>query len=61
MAEPDVPAPIPPPPPADLAVLQAPQQPGQQVVYLNWSHFKPEFTGNLMRMQKHICFAPMTG
>ena len=31
------------PPPADPAVLQAPQKPGWQVVYLNWSHFKPEF------------------
>ena len=53
MAEPgpqpqDVPAsnpPPPPPPPADPAVPQAPQQPGQQVVHLNWSHFKPEFSG----------------
>ena len=26
--------------PADPAVLQDPQQPEQQVVYLNWSHFK---------------------
>ena len=34
-----------PPPPADPAVLQAPQQPGQQIVDLNWSHFKPEFSG----------------
>ena len=24
---------------------QAPQQPGQQIVYLNWSHIKPEFSG----------------
>ena len=24
---------------------QAPHQPGQQVVHLNWSHFKPEFSG----------------
>ena len=29
----------------DPAVLQAPQQQGQQVLHLNWSHFKPEFSG----------------
>ena len=50
MAEPEpepqnVPAPNPPQPPADPAVPQAPQQPGQQLVYLNWSHFKPKFSG----------------
>ena len=28
----------------DHAVPTA-QQPGQQVVHLNWSHFKPEFSG----------------
>ena len=49
---PDIPAP--PPPPAQPA-LQTPQQPtqlppqpsqqGQQMVCLNWSHFKPEFSG----------------
>ena len=49
---PDIPAPL--PHPAQPA-LQAPQQPaqlapqpgqqGQQMVYLNWSHFKPEFSG----------------
>ena len=31
-----------PPPPADPAV---PQQPGQQLVHLNWSYFKPEISG----------------
>ena len=46
--------PAPPPPPAQ-PTLQAPQQhaqpapqpsqQGQQMVYLNWSHFKPEFSG----------------
>ena len=41
----NVSAPSPPPPPADQAVPQAPQQPGQQVVHLNWSYFKPEFSG----------------
>ena len=53
MAEPglqaqDIPAPNPPPPPADPTELQAPQQPeqpAQQVVHLNWSNFKPEFSG----------------
>ena len=50
MAEPgpqpqDVPAPNPPPPTADPAMLQAPQQQGQQIVHLNWSHVKPEFLG----------------
>ena len=37
-----------PPPPADLPEPQAPQQPvqpTQQLVHLNWSHFKPEFSG----------------
>ena len=40
-----VPAPNHPAPPADPAVPQAPQQTGQQLVHLNWSHFKPEFPG----------------
>ena len=47
MAEPglQVPGvPAPPSPPAQPE-LQAPQQPAQQVVHLNWSHFKPEFSG----------------
>ena len=49
---PDIPVPL--PSPAQPA-LQAPQQPAQlapqpgqqeqQMVYLNWSHFKPEFSG----------------
>ena len=53
MAEPgpqpqSVPAHNPPPLPADLPEPQAPQQlaqPAQQVVHLNWSHFKPECSG----------------
>ena len=50
MAEPgpeaqNVPAPSPSPPTADPAVPQVPQQPGQQLVYLTWSYFKPEFSG----------------
>ena len=52
MAEPGpqpqgVPAPNPPPAPADPPEPQAPQQPvqpAQQVVHLNWSYFKPEFS-----------------
>ena len=38
-----------------------PAQQGQQIIYLNWSHFKPEFQENLMRMQKLICSVLMTG
>ena len=50
MAEPgpepqNVPASKPPPPPADPAAPQDLQQPRQQVLHLNWSHFKPEFSG----------------
>ena len=72
-----VPAPPPTPPPAPAQAGQqtqqqqdhiappahapAAQQPGQQVVHVNWSYFKPEFSGNLMRMQKHICSTPMIG
>ena len=41
----DVPAPNPPPAPADPAAPQALQQPAQPLVHLNWSHFKPEFSG----------------
>ena len=53
MAEPGlqlqgVPAPNLPPLPADPTEPQVQQQPAQhaqQVVHLNWSHFKPEFSG----------------
>ena len=41
-------APNPPPSPADPPepqVLQQPVQPAQQVIHMNWSHFKPEFSG----------------
>ena len=37
------------------------QQPGWQVVHLNWYYFGQNFQGNLMMMQKHICFTPMIG
>ena len=55
MAEPGpkgkgIPAPNSSPSPADQPELQAPQQPtqpAQQVVHLNWSHFKPEFSVKL--------------
>ena len=43
-----VPAPNLPSLPADPPEGQAPQQtaqPAQQVAHLNWSHFKPEFSG----------------
>ena len=43
---PDIPAP--PPPPAQAHPTQQAQQPAQQaqqVIYVNWSHFKPEFLG----------------
>ena len=40
----NVPAPNLPPPAADPAMPRAPQQHGQQIVHLNWSHFKPEFS-----------------
>ena len=45
-----------PAPPAQLQAGQAPQehehlappaQQGQRIVHLNWSHFKPEFSGKL--------------
>ena len=50
MAEPgpqpqSIPAPNPPSSPADAVELQAPQQPVQQLLHLNCSHFKPEFSG----------------
>ena len=35
----------PPPPTVDPVVPQVPQQPGQQLVHLKWSYFKPEFSG----------------
>ena len=37
--------PAPNPPPAPVQVPQAPQ--GQKLVHLNWSYFKPEFSGKL--------------
>ena len=66
MAEPgpqpqNVPAPNLPSPPADPVELQSPQQPAHQVVHLNWSHLSQNFQGSLMRMQKLICSALMTG
>ena len=36
-----------PAPPADPAAPQAAQQPGQQLVHLSLSYFKPEFSGKL--------------
>ena len=31
--------------PAPLTHASDAHQPGQQIVHLNWSHFKPEFSG----------------
>ena len=55
---PGIPAPPPPPAQPNPTQVQQPAQPiqqvqqpvqptqqGQQVVHLNWSHFKPEFSG----------------
>ena len=42
---PGVPAPPLPPAQPEPQVPQQPAQPAQQVVDLNWSHFKPEFSG----------------
>ena len=43
-----VPAPPPPPPSPAQPGPQAAQQPqqGQEIVHMNWFHFKPEFSGN---------------
>ena len=44
-----VPAPNPPPAPAPVPAPKAPQVPqapqGQHLVHLNWSYFKPEYSG----------------
>ena len=43
---PDIPAPPPPPAqPHSTQQVQQPAQQAQQIVHLNWSHFKPEFSG----------------
>ena len=42
--EPNIPNPLPEQPPMSMANNQ-----------LNWSHFKPDFSGNPKKMQKHIC------
>ena len=34
---------------------------GQQHLHVNWSNFKPEFSRNQKKMQRHIYYAPMTG
>ena len=43
---PCVQAPLPPPSQPEPQVPQQTAQPAQQVVHLNWSHFKLEFSGN---------------
>ena len=49
MADQEEGTPVSNPPPAPVEatqVVQAPQAPkGQQLVHLNWSYFKPEFSG----------------
>ena len=40
---PDITAP--PPPPQDLQQPTQQVQQAQQVIHVNWSHFKPEFSG----------------
>ena len=47
--------------PAPPRQVPAAQQPGQQIVQLNWSHLNQYFQENLMTMQKPICSAPMIG
>ena len=43
---PDIPAPpLPPAQPDPTQQAQQPTQQRQQLVHLNWSHFKPEFSG----------------
>ena len=42
-----------PAPPAPQ-VLQVLQQPIPHMSTLNWSHFKPKFSENQIKMQKHI-------
>ena len=55
---PDISAP--PLPPAQLNPTQQVQQPtqptqqGQQIVHLNWSHFKPEFSGKPEDAEAHL-------
>ena len=55
--------PVPPPPPAqpDPAQVQQPTQQahqptqqGQQLIHLNWSHFKPEFSGKPVDAEAHL-------
>ena len=65
MAEPEGPQASPIPqgaqdPPAPPA-LQALQQPIPHMPPLNWSHFKPKFSGNQKKMKKHIYLEIMTG
>ena len=39
----------------------APQQPAQQIVHLNWSHCKPEFSGKHDDNAEAHSSTPMTG
>ena len=40
---------------------QAPQQPTPYMPPLNWSHFKPRFSGKPEKMQLHIYLEQMIG
>ena len=42
-------------------IQQQPAQQAQQMSHLNWSHFKPEFSENQEKMQKHIYLELMIG
>ena len=59
-----VPTPNPPPNQQQQQHQQQQQQiqdQQQQIIHLNWSNFKPEFSGKPDEMQKHICFIQMIG
>ena len=34
---------------------------GQRHIHLNWSNFKPEFSGKPEEDEKHICYTQMIG
>ena len=52
---PDIPAPSPPPAQQHAAQqVQQPAQPTQQIVHLNWSHFRLEFSGKPQDAEAHL-------
>ena len=59
---PDILAPPPPPAQSDPAQqVQQPKQQGQQVVHLNWSHYKPRILGKPEEDAEAHCYIPMIG